>query len=51
VPALYIFGTDWYLDLDKGTFCSVRELQCMNNLETYAGDSMVADGNTDARQI
>jgi len=29
----------------------VRVLQCINNLRNYAGDSMVADGTTDARQI
>jgi hypothetical protein len=29
----------------------VRELQCIDNLETYAGDSTVADVSTDTRQI
>ena len=29
----------------------MRELQCIDNLETYAGDSKVADGTTDTRQI
>ena len=35
----------------RHTLCPVRVLWCINNLETYAGDSTVADGTTDARQI